>query len=192
MATIQTDGFTPVTAVSTDNNGGTVRANGGASGTFATTPTNRQPTTVFGSTPVDNADADKAVDEGDFAYDNQRPTSKKVTSVIAGGVSAQFMLSGAGDPTNIQSIHKIESVTTRKLTTAIRDNRWNQYSGKFDPGYPQVQKDIFFSIRDGIIPMVEGEIIDDAANPSRQVPGELTYMQGSPNPLNKDYLEKTA
>lgn len=189
MATIQTDGFTPVTVTSTDNNGGTVRANGGAGGTFATIPTNRQPTTVFGSTPVDNADADKAVSDGQFAYDNQRPLSKKVTNVLAGGVSADFMLSGAGDPTNIQSIHKIESVTTRKLTTAIRDNRWNEYSGKFDPGYPEVQNDVFYSIRDGGI---LADIVDDAANPSRTNPGDLTYMQGNPNPVSSDYPVKTS
>lgn len=191
MATIQTDGFTPVTPTSTDNNGGTVRANGGASGTFATVATNRQPSTVFGSTPIDNADADPAVDGGDFAYDNQQPISKKVTSVLAGTVSADFMRSGAGDPTNIQSIHKIESVTTRKLTTAIRENKWNEYSGKFDPGYPQVQNDTFYSIRDNGIG-IEGSPVDDAANVNRTAPGELTYMQGNPNPLNADYPEKTS
>lgn len=189
MATIQTDGFTPVTAISTDNNGGTVRANGGASGTFATVATNRQPTSVFGSTPIDNADADKAVDDGEFAYDNQRPLSKKVTSELAGGVSADFMLSGAGDPTNIQSIHKIESVTTRKLTMAIRDNKFNVYSGKFDPGYPEVQNDIFYSIKDG---GTVADVIDDAANPNRTNPGELTYIQGNPLPLSKGYEEKTS
>jgi hypothetical protein len=191
MATIQTDGFTPVTPTSTDNNGGTVRANGGASGTFATVATNRQPSAVFGSTPVDNADADPAIDGGDFAYNNQQPISKKVTSVLAGASPADFMRSGAGDPTNIQSIHKIESVTTRKLTTAIRENKWNEYSGKFDAGYPQVQNDTFYSIRDNGVVVGESPI-DDAASPSRTNPGDLTYMQGNPNPLSTDYPVKTS
>lgn len=190
MATIQADGFTPVTETSTDNNGGTVKANGGSGGTFRTSPTNRQPSLVFGSTPVDNDDADKAVDDGDFAYDNQRPVSKKVTSILAGGVSANFMLSGAGDPTNIKSIHKIEALTTRKLTTAIRDNRWNEYSGEFDPGYPEVQFDVFYSIRDLGIGL-EGSVIDDAANPSRVNPGDLTYTQGT-TPVSTNYPTKTS
>jgi hypothetical protein len=176
MATVQTDGFSPVTQQSTANNSGTIKANGNTSGTFEKSGTSLPFVGVFGSTVVDNNDTDPALSVGTFAYNNQKPISKKLTDTLS-GVPNDFMLSGAGDPANIQSIHKIESIVTRKLTTAIRQNKWNEYSGEFDPGYPEVVRSVFGN--------------DDAARPSSESPGELTYRDGSPLPVNDDYQKKT-
>lgn len=131
---------------------------------------------VFGSVVVDNDDANKALSTGTFAYDNESPIAKRVTTSLC-GVNNSVLESGAAQPSLIQSIHKIQSVTTRKLTKAIRQNKFNEYNGEFDSGYPQVSVDTFLT--------------DNAANPSRAVPGELTYKSGSPNPVNDDYKEKT-
>lgn len=188
MATKQIDGVTDVTPTSTDNNGGTVKANGLVSGTFQATATTQEKTGVFGSTVVDNNSADKALGAGTFAYDNERPVAKKTTTTLA-GVAQDFLQSGASAPETIRSIHKIESVRTRKLTTAIRTNKWNEYSGEFDSGYPEVSVDSFGS--------------DNAANPTRETPGELTFIgqsvsDGSTStvdtilvPKNEDYKPKT-
>lgn len=176
MATVQTDGVSAVTSTSTDNNGGTIKANGTVAGTFVASSVVQAKTGVFASTVVDNDSADKALDAGTFAFDNQRPVGKKVTSSLS-GVNNTVLLSGAGNPGGIRSIHKVETVTTRKLTTALRENRYNEVTGEFDAGYPQVVTDTFDD--------------DDAANPTMAVPGELTYKTGAANPVTDEYAAKT-
>jgi hypothetical protein len=176
MATVQTDGTSAVTATSTDNNGGTIKANGTVSGTFATSNVTQAKTGVFGSTVVDNDYADKALSAGTFAFNNNNPVGKKVTSSLS-GVSNTVLLSGASNPGGIRSIHKIESIKTRKLTTALRNNKWNEVTGEFDSGYPQISDDNFST--------------DDAANPTMEVPGELVYRTGSKEPVTDEYKAKT-
>lgn len=181
MATIQVNG-NPSTSTSTNNDGGAIKANGSVSSNVVTSVSTTRPDLgVFGSTVIDNDSADKALLGGVFAFNNERPIAKKTTMSLS-TVSNNFLVSGAGDPTNIRSIHKIESVTTRKLTTAIRDNKWNEYSGDFDSGFPEVQVDSF------------GE--DAAANPTREVPGQLNYIAGNENtilvPKSDTYKPKTS
>jgi hypothetical protein len=147
---------------------------------------------VFGSAVIDNLDQDianKALSAGTFAYNNQRPVAKKTTSAIS-GVANDFLVSGAARPTLVQSIHKIqvlgegyaEGVRTRKLTSAIRAGKWNQYTGEFEAGYPQQSTDIF---------SLDPTYKDVAANPTREVPGSLTYKTGAPEAVNDVYKEKT-
>jgi hypothetical protein len=188
MATKQIDGISDVTSTSTDNNSGTIKANGSVGGTFETSPTTTEKTGVFGSTVVDNDDADKALSIGSFAFNNERPIAKKTTTSLA-GVPENFLQSGACVPGLIKSIHKTESVRTRKLTTAIRENKWNEFSGEFDAGYPQVSLDTFYNIAADDTSTLP---IDDAANPTRLNPGELVYKDGSPNPINNTYKPKTS
>jgi hypothetical protein len=177
MATVQTDGVSVVTPQSTSNDGGTIKANGlVTSGVVSSISTPRSDLGVFGSTVLDNDSADPALSAGVFAYNNQRPVAKKITTSLS-TVSNDYLRSTAGNPGGINSIHKIESVTTRKLTTAIRTNKWNEYSGKFDVGFPQVSTDSFGT--------------DDAANPTKSVPGELVYRDGSPTPVTDTYKPKT-
>jgi hypothetical protein len=175
MATAQTNGSAS-TSSSTDNNGGTIKANGSGSGTFNASKTAQNKTGVFGSTVVDNNVADKALSAGSFAYNNARPIAKKTTDSLS-GVANTVLQSGAADPNGRKSIHKIESVVTRKLTTAIRNNKWNEYSGEWEAGFPQSSTDNFGN--------------DDAANPNSSVPGELTYKTGAKLPVNDDYKAKT-
>lgn len=139
---------------------------------------------VFGSTVLDLNDTDKAVSSGTFAYNNQKPVAKRYSTTI-NGTSNTVLQSGASVPSLVQSIHYIkvctmgcsDGVRTRKLTSAIRQNKFNEYTGEFDAGYPVVSADNFST--------------DDAAQPSRAVPGELTYKTGAPNPVNDFYKEKT-
>lgn len=144
---------------------------------------------VFGSTVLDNDDADKALTTGTFAYNNQSPIAKKVTNKIS-GVSNNFLVSGAAKPSLVRSIHKIqvldegyvEGVRTRKLTSAMRAGKWNMFTGEFDAGYPQNSVDIL-----SLYPTYK----DVAANPTRLVPGRLTYKTSSPDIVNSSYEEKT-
>lgn len=188
MATVQTNGSSLVTKQTTVNNGGVITANGTtASGAFRTEPTAAAQVGVFGSTVVDNNSADKAKSAGKFAYNNKKPIAKKVTTSLA-GVNESFLKSGAGDPGHIQSIHQIRVVRTRRDTSAIRSGNWSYYTGKFDNGYPVVAVDEFYDIAGDT---KSAQPTDNAANPTQEVPGELTYKTGAPNPVQDEYAKKT-
>lgn len=189
MATIQADGVSSVTNTSTVNNGGTAKMNGSVSSgvvnpqSVATTPVG-----VFASTVVDNNNADPALSTGNFAYNNQHPVAKKVTSELSGVIANNFLVSGAADPSNRRSIHKLEVVRTRRLTSAIRDGRFNVSTGKFDAGFPVVAVDPFYDISSNT---TSATSTDDAAAPTRAVPGELVYRTGAKMPVMDDYKKKT-
>lgn len=185
MAIQQVNGD-PVTANSTNNNGGSV-LNGGDTSVLNSIDLGYSDVGVFGSSVVDNDDADKALSAGTFSYSNQRPVAKRVTEQLS-GVNNDYLQSGASDPSNARSIHQVEVIRTRRLTTAIRANKWNEYTGEFEAGYPVVAVDEFYDISTDSTSV---NPTDNAANPSRQVPGELVYKTGAPVPVQDDYKEKT-
>lgn len=189
MATVQTDGTSSVTSTSTVNYGGVMTANGTAlSNMLRSQSTSAAQAGVYENVVVDNDSANKALSSGVFAYDNQRPTAMKTSSVLAGSVSNIFLRSGANDTDNARSIHKLEKIRTRRITTAIRANKWNEYNGTWESGYPVNAVDNFWSISAGSGVSTSS---DHAAAPTRSVPGELTYMIGNPNPKTDDYKAKT-
>lgn len=151
--------------------------------------TSRTNTLVFASTVLDNDHADKALSSGTFAYNNKKPVAKRISTTI--NVLANTVLqSGASRPELIQSIHKIqvnaaglkEGVRTTKFTSAIRAGKFNIYTGKFEAGYPQNSTEVL-----SLAPSYK----DSAANPTRSIPGRLTYKSGSPNPVEVNYKGKT-
>jgi hypothetical protein len=188
MATVQTNGSSAVTSTSTVNNGGVMTANGTASSNvLRSESTATEPVGVFASTVIDNSFADKALSAGTFAYDNAVPTAKKITTTLA-GTSNDFLRSGASDPGSIRSINRQETVRTQRITTAIRANKWNEYSGEWDAGFPVDASDTFWDISQasGVTTST-----DSAASPTASVPGRLTYLEGNPVPKNDVYKPKT-
>lgn len=158
------------------NNRG-VAAKVGSSTKLTNVQVSRFNTTVFASTVIDNDWADEALSAGTFAYNNSKPVAPRVTTTLS-GVSNTFLRSGADTPTLVRSIHKLETLRTRRLTTAIRANKYNRFTGAWDAGYPVVAVDSLNS--------------DTAATPTRSVPGQLTYKLGNPIPVsNNDYKAKT-
>jgi len=174
MATQQVNG-SAVTSTSTRNNGGAVIKAGTSATLVDNVALGYSNVGVFGSSVADGTNTDKALSAGTFSFNNQSPIAKRVTTTLS-GVSNTYLQSGAAKPGIIRSIHKLEVVRTRRLTTAIRAGYWNIYSGSFTAP-PTVAVDSFAS--------------DDAASPSRSAPGELTYMTGSVVPVQDDYAEKT-
>lgn len=178
MAIQQVNG-SAVTTSSTNNNGGSV-INGGSTTELNSVDLGYSNVGVFGSSVVDGTDTDKALSAGTFSYSNQKPIAKRVTEALS-GVSNTYLQSGASVPGNIRSIHKLEVLRTRKLTTAIRAGEWNIYTGKWGTK-PSVVVDVLAN--------------DDAATPSRSVPGELTYVAGDTDhtvlkPETDTYKSKT-
>ena len=162
--------------------GSGARNAGGASTRVSTTSlvdgvgVSRYNTGVFASTVLDNGSADEAVSAGTFAYNNVKPVAKRV-SITLSGVSNTVLQSGASQPWLIRSIHKLETLRTRRLTTALRANKYNRSTGNWDAGYPVVAVDSLNT--------------DTAATPTRAAPGQLTYMSGANPVTNNDYKKKT-
>jgi hypothetical protein len=74
-----------------------------------------------------------------------------------------------------RSIHKTESSRTLQYTTAFRNGYYNVFTGGFFVD-PTSQVDSFGT--------------DDAANPTRETPGELTYRTGAPLAKSSKYESK--
>lgn len=174
MATVQSDGTSAVTATSTKNVGGAVK-NAGSSTLVDNVALGDQNVSIFGSTVVDGADTDKSLSAGTFKYDNQRPVAKRVTTTLA-TVSKPFLQSGALVPGNLRLLHKRESYKVNKIATAIRAGYWNIYTGTWTT--PPTAT-------------TESPGTDEAATPTRSVPGELVYKTGAKVPVQDNYKAKT-
>jgi len=186
MATKQIDGTTNVTATSTVNNGGVAKNIGSSANLLTNSTLGRDNVGVFGSKVLDNSTADKAVSAGTFAYNNQSPVAKRLTTRLS-GVSNTVLRSGAAQPDLVKSVHKIlvkngggnlvAGIRTRRVATAIRAGNYNIYTGLFSAA-PTVAVDEFGA--------------DDAANVSRSNQGSLFYKTGAKNPVTDSYDSKTA
>jgi len=162
------------------NNGGTIRANGTvSSGVVQSVKTVRPVTTTFASTVIADSVtikdyAGKAISGGTFAHNHTKPISALITNEIA-GVSNTTILSPGNARNRARGINKLEVLTTRQFTTAVRNNKYNRVTDSWDSGYPVISVDTLAR--------------DVAATPTASVPGKLTYMAGSKTPVygNQNY-----
>lgn len=186
MSTIQVDGLSAVTSSSTNNNSGVAINIGSGSTILNSRSLGSNSLGVFGSTVVQNAVIDyanPAISGGVFAYNNQKPVAKRTTTSLA-TVSNTVLRSGALQPGLIRGIHKLETLRTRRLTTAIRAGKWNIYKGKFLNNQN--------GTADNPVVAVDSLANDTAATPSRNVPGRLVYRTGAKLPVRDVYKAKTA
>lgn len=175
MATVQIDGSSAVTSTSTVNDGG-VGIHVGTSNILTNRPFSSGEQTVFASTVIDNDQVDEAVSAGTLAFNNQRGVIRRVTSALS-AVSNDILVAGASVPSERESIHQTSGTYITDLTTAIRDGRWNAFSGAFSPELSGTYADFG---------------VDSAANPTRAVPGELYYLQGGKLPVTGTYSAKNS
>jgi hypothetical protein len=181
MATNKTNGnvysVPPNVKSSGSNNNRGVVARGGsvASGKLTNVGVSRYNSTVFASTVVDNASADKALSSGTFSYQNNKPVAQRLTSTIS-GVANTTLRSGADIPGQIRGINSRVVYRNRLDTTAFRAGYFNLYTGKYSPT-PTVY--------------VDSVGTDEAATVSRSSPGTLAYKGGALNPVQKAYPAKT-
>ena len=170
------------------NNRGTVTRGGSvASGKLNNVSVARFNTNgVFNSTPIDNAWADEALAPGTFAYNNNRPTAQRYTTLIS-GVSNSILLSGANVPSLARSIARSEKIRTRRTTTAIRAGYFNIYTGLFTTP-PTAAVDNWWSISANTTSVTSTDI---AASPTRTVPGRLVYKTGKLNPVVDSYKSES-
>lgn len=198
MATVQVNG-SALTAngfgsfTQANNNHGTMKANGTATSNVVESVTTPDPKVgVFASTVISDSTTDvdyagKAVSAGTFAYNNTKPISSLITTVIA-GVSSNVIKTPGNDGDTIRSINKVEDNASDLFTTALRANKYNRTTGEWDAGYPALETVTPWNISGN----TDGDgSTDQAATPTAAVPGELTYMKGSKVPFNDNYKAKT-
>ena len=131
---------------------------------------------VFGSTVVLGVNSSASLSSGEFAKIH-KIVAPRITTTLAGTVSNTSLLNGADVPGIIRSINKLEVLRTRRSTTAIRAGNFNIYTGQFSVA-PTVAVDTLRT--------------DNAATPSRSVPGKLVFKSGSLVPVSVNYKPKTA
>lgn len=199
---------TTAKAGSVVNNGGTVLAAGTPAADSPVTQTlnvNELNTgSAYGSKVVVDtnggaSDADpkgvtKAKSSGTFAYTPAKGTNFLIRAAGSNASkvnnSASTVLSVPGGVSTRGNIHKI--VDTRRLG-AYADAEFNVLAtpnGDIVPGRTKgtgAGNDANFVQMDG-----SSAATDDAASPTRSVPGELTYMFGSVIPKNDDYKAKNS
>jgi hypothetical protein len=100
------------------------------------------------------------------------------------------ILGGASNSANGPSIKQSDTMQEKFIKTAIREGNWNQYSGVFetiDVAYSGGWDNTTNSDQAaGLI----ASTTDNAANPSGEVPGELSYKTSAPNPVQDEYKPK--
>lgn len=118
----------------------------------------------------------KSVSAGVLAYQAKTKYVIRRVSTTIGGVANTILLSGAANKLK-RSIHKVgATIKSWRVTTAIRAGYYDIYSGTFTTP-PTNGTDTIAT--------------DDAANPTRAIPGELTYKYAKPLPQMADYAAKT-
>lgn len=164
------------TGTSTKNTGGSAKKVGLSSTVLNNLNTGVNNVGVFASTVVDGTEVDPAVSAGVFAFNNQRPVAMRLTTALA-TVSNSVLQSGANVPSQIRSINKRESYVSEGTSTAFRAGYFNLYTGKYSPAPTSV---------------VETPGTDNAANPTRSVPGKLVFKSGSPVATSQNYSAKNS
>lgn len=167
-----------ISAKSVKNVGGTAKQIGSSSTVLVSSNLGLN-TVATGSVVVDGDDTNKAVDLGVFAYNNQTPIAKRLTSSLA-TVNNNVLRSGAAVPGLIKSVHKIESILTRRQATSIRDGNFNIYTGTFTVT-PSVALDTFHKAVSGTT------YVDKVANVNPNNPGVAVYRTGAKIPVINAY-----
>lgn len=174
-------GGSAVTETSTKNNRGIAINAGSATGLLGKRSLGADTSNARNPGPADNDTADEAVTAGTFGFNNTRPIAVRSTSTLS-GVSNTALLSGAGVPVQVRGIHKMETVRTYRLTTAIRAGYFNITTNEFTTPVTNAA--------DNWYPGNTATQPDTAASPTRSVPGRLTYKTGALVPVNDTYAPK--
>lgn len=165
------------------NNRGTMKANGTSAANVLNSVSTRAPVvSTFASTPISSGVTVKdyaapANVNGTFAHNHTKPISSLITTELA-GLTNNAILSPGDDGDVVRSINKLETLRTRRFTTAIRANKYNRVTNTFDNGFPVVATDALST--------------DNAANPTRTSPGRLIYLSGGLVPKLDIYKSKNS
>jgi len=129
---------------------------------------------------------------GAGAYNGGDHVIRRATTDIA-GVSNNIMLFGASNSAERSTVHQVAAQRSLQYKAAIRTNKWNSVSGAWEAGFPEVVQSGYWSqeVDQDVSTVLIASGVDQEATVSGGRPGEFTYRDGSPNPVNADYPQNT-
>lgn len=173
-----------------DNDLGTIRGGGNIADTdrFQADAVNLGQSTYV-TVPSGLGNIDSPLSAGAFNAGDQ--VIVKTTTDLA-GVANNVLLYGASNSAANSTIHQKATISSYYYKTAVRTGGWHEYSGVFDPAVTVANTggwDISANGDRSSVLVASG--VDNAANPTAAVPGELVYRDGSPTPIQDEYQAKT-
>lgn len=175
----QADG-TAVTTTSTRNNRGVIATGSTISNTLFVKV---QPANIVSGVaprttePIDGNQTDKAITGGTFAYNGGSGVIVKITTSLAGSsITKDFARSGGNQPDQLRSINQKAVGSAAGYYNSYKTAKLDILSGTFVVAPSAVQE--AFTFNSGVTSTNSGET-DEAANPTRTIPGEFVYALGT-------------
>lgn len=175
-----------------DNDQGTIRAGGNIASTdrFSADAVNlgvsRVITIASGTDGLDKAPLDAGT------YNGGDQVIRRVTNDLAGVANTALLSGGSNSANRPFDIKQVRKVHTYYYKTAVRTGGWHEYSGVFSPAVSVGDTGIWSQATDtDVTSVIYSSGVDNAANPTAAIPGELVYRDGSPTPNQDDYAAKT-
>ena len=106
------------------------------------------------------------------------------------GQSNLLLEGGASDTANVAYTPlQLDVLRTYYYKFAVRNNYWNEFSGQWETSVPSNASSGAWNIDNSVdnSSTMRASGVDVAANPSQSAPGRLTFLDGSPNPINTGY-----
>ncbi len=117
---------------------------------------------------------------------------RRVTNDIASASNTVLLTGGSNSANRPFSIKQVSNVSSHQYKSAVRTGGWNEYSGVFDPAVSVVTSGIWSQATDtDVSSVIKSSGVDNAANPTKSIPGELVYRNGGALPKQDDYKSKT-
>ena len=84
---------------------------------------------------------------------------------------------------------QLDVLRTYYYKTAVRNSYWNEFTGKWTTAVPSNASSGAWNIANSVdnSSTMRASGVDNAANPTSTEPGELVFLDGSPNPIQTGY-----
>jgi hypothetical protein len=140
-------------------------------------------TTIFsGVGPVEGAIAGAAFNSG-------LQVIVRAQTTIAG--ESNLLLEGGASNSANEAFTplQLDVLRTYYYKTAVRNNYWNEFSGEWETPVPSNASSGAWNIANSVdnSSTMRASGVDNAANPTSTEPGELVFLDGSPNPIQTGY-----
>jgi len=113
----------------------------------------------------------------------------RAQTTIAG--TANLLLEGGSSNSANEAFTplQLDVLRTYYYKTAVRNNYWNEFTGKWTTSVPSNASSGAWNIAYGVdnSSTMRASGVDNAANPTSTEPGELVFLDGSPNPIQTGY-----
>lgn len=129
--------------------------------------------------PVDHNQTNKAINGGTFAFNGGSGIIARVTTSLAGsGIARDFARSAGNEPSQIQSIYQKAVGASAGYYASYKNAKFDILNGVFVSGsFPSGVQEAF-TFNSGVTSTNSGST-DEAANPTRLIPGEFVYALGT-------------